>query len=610
MSADVAGYSALMAADEEGTLSRLTVRREEVIEPAIAEYGGRVVKLMGDGLLAEFPSVVAAVRASVEIQRSLAERNLDIPAEKQIVFRIGINQGDVIIDGDDIYGDDVNIAARLQERAAPGGICISERVYGDVRGNIDVAIDDLGDQELKNIPEPVRVYRVLMGPEEVAGGWLPSGRMMGRRRIAKVLVSLIVLLAAGASAWYWQWAPKTAKIGLVEQAKPSIAVLPFSNLSKDPEQEYFSDGITGNIITDLSKFNDLLVIASNSVRGYKGRNISVEDVARKLGVRYVLEGSIQKAGDRVRINTQLVDGTSGRHLWAERYDESIADIFDLQDRITRNIVGTLAVRLTDAERQRTFSKPTSDLRAYDLVMRGKQLLSRQERKANFEARELFRKAIERDESYADAYTGLANTYFDTVLYGWTGTPEANLERTHDLVRHAIALDNNSAYGYALLGRYHIQQRKFSLGLVALERAIALNPNNADIHAQQGKMLVWAGYPDGAILSLETAQRFDPVTDPERSTHLALAFYLKDRFSDVIETLEPVLAQNPSYEFGQLVLVATLGQMGRRYDAEGAARNFLQLSPFFTTENFTRHSQFRNKADALRLAEGLRKAGLD
>jgi class 3 adenylate cyclase/TolB-like protein len=306
MVADVVGYSALMAADEEGTLTRLKAHREALIEPAIAEHGGRIVKLMGDGLLVEFPSVVEAVRAGVDIQRQGAERNQDLPADHQMVFRIGINQGDVIIDGDDIYGDGVNVVARLQERAAPGGICISERVHGDIRGKIDVAIDDLGDQELKNIPEPVRVYRILMGPDDAAAGVLGRAARFGPLRTVLAAAASIVVLLGGFAAWN-SWAPSgPEQIGLSGSAKPSIAVLPFANL-KRRGADYFSEGITKDIIGDLSKFQNLLVIDSRSVSGAKGEKATAEDAGRKLGVRYVLEGSVLKRGERVRINAQLID---------------------------------------------------------------------------------------------------------------------------------------------------------------------------------------------------------------------------------------------------------------------------------------------------------------
>jgi TolB-like protein/class 3 adenylate cyclase/Tfp pilus assembly protein PilF len=610
MSADVAGYSALMAADEEGTLTRLKLHREELVEPVIATHGGRVVKLMGDGLLAEFASVVEAVRAAVEIQRQGPIRNETIGVDDRIVFRIGINQGDVIIDGDDIYGDGVNVAARLQERASPGGICISQPVYGEVRGKLDVGIDDLGDQELKNIPEPVRVYRVLTAPDEVQAGRRRWNFRSRRQRLAAASLSLFLVIAAAALGWYWMSPSEPESSGLAGSVKPTIAVLPFTNLSRDPEEEYFSDGITDDIITDLSKFRDLQVIASNSIRAYKGKDVSVEEVARSLGIRYVLEGSIRRIDDRVRINAQLVDGYSGRHLWADRYDEAIEHIFDLQERITRNIVRALAVRLTAEEQKRVFTSPTDNLTAYDLVMRGRKLRARLKRSDNFEARRMYRKAIELDNNYAEAYAGLGHTHYNAILFGWTGTPGADFQKARDLAQRAIGLDASSAYGQALLGLLYMNERKYDLAVVSLERAIAINPNDAGILGWQGVVLLWSGFPDGAILVMEAARRFDPFLSPDKTAALGLAYYLKGRFDDAAKLLEPMLGYNPDFAYGQQVLAATYGRMGRTEDARRAADEVRRLSPFFSREAFTKHSLFRDSADAALFAEGLRLAGLD
>ena len=605
MSADVVGYSGLMAADEEGTLARLKGHREELIEPIIAEHQGRIVKLMGDGALVEFASVVEAVRAGIEIQRAMAERNEGAPAAQQIVFRIGINQGDVIVDGDDIYGDGVNVAARLQERATPGGICISDRVHGDIRGKIDVGLDDLGDQELKNIPEPVRVYRVLTGPDAGSGALRRASSRMLLRGVA--LAAALVVAITGAALWQWPWAPEpTFRLS----AKPSIAVLPFANLSKDPEQEYFSDGITIDIITDLSKFHDLFVIARNSVFTYKGRAVKVEEVGRNLGVRYVVEGSVQKLGERVRINAQLIDATTGQHLWADRYDEAAVDLFDLQDRITKHIVRTLAVKLTDIEQERAFSKPTRDLKAYDYVLRGWKLASTLRRKENFEARRLFRKAIERDPNYASAYAGLGNTFENAVLYGWTGSPQATMQRAYDLAQKAIAVDDSSAEGHRLAGAIYLVRRQYDLALVEIERAIAYNPNDAVNYARQGGVLLYSGRPDGAIFSLETALRFDPLMDPAQLTHLGLAYYLKGRYEDAAKILERVSGLDPDYLYAHTILAAVYGQMDLQANAARAAHAVRRLNPFFSTDEFRSRSLFRDPADAARVDEGLRKAGLD
>ncbi len=608
MSADVAGYSALMAADEEGTLARLKAHREELIEPAIAAHGGRIVKLMGDGLLMEFPSVVEAVRAGVEIQREGAARNQVVADDHQIVFRIGINQGDVIVDGDDIYGGGVNVAARLQERAAPGGICISDRVYGDIRGRIDVGIDDLGDQELKNIPEPVRVYRVLMGPDDGGAELLGSGMRFGRRGVAVAAASSAFVLLVGLAVWYWASPSGPAPFDLVGAAKPSIAVLPFANLSENPEEEYFSDGMTNDIITDLSKFNDLLVIASNTVFTYKGKAVNVRDVSQELGVRYVLEGSVLKLGDRVRINAQLVDGESGRHLWAERYDEAIADIFELQGEISGRIVRTLAVRVTEIEEKLALAKSTDNLEAYDYALRGRALLVQFERSENFEARKLYRRAIELDRDYASAYAGLGFTHLYSVWYGWTESPQRAVQEAHDLAKKALSLETSNIDGHVLLAWVYTTRGQLELALVESERLIALNPNDAHGFATQGTALVRLGRPTGAILALENALRIDPKLDPAAVWNLGLAYYLEERYADAAVVEEENLVRRPEGPFDYLMLAATYAQMGRAEEARRAAEAVRRLDPYRHTLNNI--LQLLDPAGAARLKEGFRKAGLE
>jgi len=608
MSADVVGYSRLMAVDEEGTLARLKAHRVALFDPTIAQHQGRIVKLMGDGALVEFASVVEAVRAAVEIQRGMAERNADAPADQRIIFRIGINQGDVVIDGDDIYGDGVNVAARLQERAAPGGICISDRVYGDIRGKIDVGIDDLGDQELKNIPEPVRVYRVLMGPDDGAAGRLGLRMRLGRRGFALAAACSFVVLLSGFAVWYWAWSTAPEHISMSSSAKPSIAVLPFANLNKDPKEDYFSDGISNDINIDLSKFQNLLVIASNSVSAYKGKTVNVEEVSRELGVRYVLEGSVLKRGDRVRINAQLIDGTTGHHLWAERYDEAADNIWDIQDEITGRIVRTLAVRITEIEQQRVLAKSTDNLEAYEYTLRGQALLARQSRSENFEARDLFRRAIKLDPHYATAYAGLGWTYYETVQWGWTGSPQEAVQQARDLAQKAISLEATDVSGRRLLASIYGMRRQHDLALIESERLIAINPNDAGSFAQQGMALTWLGRPDGAILALERALRFDPDMKTDIFWHLGLAYYLKKRYGDSAAVLERNIGRKTNEFWDYLLLAAVYAQMDRPEEAARAAEAVRRIDPRY--KRLIRFGQFTNPADIERVDEGLRKAGLN
>jgi adenylate cyclase len=606
MSADVAGYSALMAVNEEGTLARLKAHRDELIEPAIIDHGGRVVKLMGDGILAEFASVIEAVRAGILIQRELALRNKDWPDDHQIVFRIGINQGDVIIDGDDIYGDDVNVAARLQERAIPGGICISERVFGNIHGKIDVGIDDLGDQELKNIPEPMRVYRVLLG---TGSGNVKPPTLVKRLSLRRpmLVASFTFVLLGGLAAWYWFGSPEPDGVGPGGIAKSSIAVLPFASLNNDTEDDYFALGITNDIITDLSKFQNLLVIASNSVSGYKGKTVNVKDVSRELGVRYILKGSVLKRAKQVRINTQLIDGATGQSLWAERYNESTNNIWDIQAEITGRIVSTLAVRISKIEQRRVLANPTDNFEAYEYILKGKALLARQSRSENFEARKLFRRAVELDSNYATAYSGLGWTYFETVQWGWTGSPQKAVQQAYDLSQKALSLQESDILGRRLLASIYSLRRQHELALIESERLIAINPNDAGSFAQQGMALTWLGQPDGAIRSLQRALRIDPDMKTDIFWHLGLAYYLKKQYADSVAVLERNIGRKTNPFWDYLLLSAVYAQMDRTEDAERAAQAVRRIDPLY--KRLLRFRQFKDSSDTERVNEGLRKAGL-
>ena len=607
LAADVVGYSRLMGEDEEGTLAVLKAHRAALIDPKIAEHQGRIVKTTGDGMLVEFPSVVEAVQCAVEIQKEMAERNADVAEDRRMLFRIGINIGDVIIEGDDIYGDGVNIAARLEGLADPGGICVRRTVRNQVRDKLPVVFEDLGEVEVKNIARPIRVFRVL--PEGVTpkpprrrGAGPPS-----RVQLLATTVLALLIAAGGIGFWLKPWASESVFAASPLSAKSSIAVLPFTNLSKDPEQEYFSDGMTNDIITDLSKFHDLFVIASNSTFAYKGKPVNVQQVGRELAVRYVLEGSVQRSGERVRINAQLIDATTGGHLWAERYDEAIDDIFDLQDRITKRIVRTLAVRLTDIELDRVSVKATRDLEAYDYVLRGREHLLRFDQAGNFEARDLFRKAIGLDSSYADAYAGLGWTHLNAFLFGWTDAPMEALERSQKLAQQTLAINDGSVDGHRLLGRIYLNRHQHDLAMVELERAIAQNPNNAQSYAEQGILLVWSGRPDGAVTSLEIALRFDPKMNAESLAHLGLAHYLNRRYGEAVIFLERSISQSPDFQFGHQVLAATYGQLGRSREASREADAVRRLYPFFQADEYG--GQFRDPEHAAHVIDGFRKAGL-
>jgi len=600
--ADVAEYSRLTGEDEVGTHQQLAAGLD-LISQSVKEGDGRVVHYAGDAVLAEFASVVAAVQTAVSIQRALEKHSVEMPKDKRLTFRIGVNFGEVIVDRDEIYGDGVNVAARLEERAPPGGICISDRVYSDIRGKIDVGLIDLGDQELKNIAEPVRVYRVLTGPDSGSGALRQASSKKFINRAAAVAAVIVVVIGTV----FWQQTSGRPEPTLQATAKPSIAVLPFTNSNSDTKDNFFSEGITNDIIVDLSRFQNLLVIASNSVSAYKGKTVDVKLVSRELGVRYVLEGNVLRRGERVRINVQLTDGTTGQHLWAERYDQVADNIWDIQDEITGRIVRTLAVRITEIEEQRVLTKSTENLEAYEYTLRGQALLARLSRTENFEARKLFRRAIELDPNYATAYAGLGWTYYEAVRWGWTGSPQDSMQQAHDLSQRALSLDTNDISGRHLLASVYNTRRRHDLSLIESERLIAINPNDAVSHAQQGIALTWLGRPEGGIRALERALLFDPDMPADIFWHLGLAYYMKEQYVDSAAVLERNIGRRTDPFWDYMVLAAVYAQMDRKEDAARAAQAVRQINPQY--KRLMRFGQFDNSADIERVSEGLRKAGL-
>jgi adenylate cyclase len=613
LSADVEGYSRLMDDDEEATLRTLTTYRTAMSD-LVQQYRGRVVDTTGDNLMAEFTSVVDSVNCAVEIQRELAERNTELPYNRKMEFRIGINLGDVIEEEGRIYGDGVNIAARVEALAKTGGICISGRAYDQVENKLGLEYENLGEHQVKNITRPIRVYRVLSFPGAAAHRVVKAKEMVGKKW-RKIALSIAAVVAVAVVVGVWQFymrRPTVEPASMDKMAfqlpeKPSIAVLPFDNLSGDPEQEYFSDGITNDIITDLSKFGQLFVIASNTVFAYKGKPVKVKDVSQELGVRYILEGCVQRASGRVRINAQLIDASTGHYLWAERYHRSLKDLFDVQDEIVQTIVATLAVKLTRLEQQRAFDRPTGNLEAYDYMLRGWQYESRSTRSANFEARQMFQRAIELDPRYGSAYVGLGKTYRNASLSGWTEFPGQALEQAHDLAQKAMSLDESNAAAHALLGEVYTSWRQYDLAIRELERAIELNPNDWNSHVARGVVMLWSSRSDEAIHSLETALRFNPNMNSIKLMPLGLAYYLKERYDESIRTLERIVAREPDHVWTHIVLAAAYSQVGRTEDAGRAATTVLRLSPFFEVDLFG--TAFRNPADRARITQGLRKAGL-
>ena len=567
-SADVKGYSRLMGEDEVATIRTLTAYRE-VMATLIQQHGGRVVDSPGDNLLAEFASVVNAVQCAVEVQQKLKAKNAELPENRKMEFRIGINLGDVVVEGERIYGDGVNIAARIEGLAEGGGICISGTVHDHIENKLILGYDYLGEKTVKNIQKPVRVYRV--------------------RKEADAAVPKV-----------------TREIELPD--KPSIAVLPFDNMSKDPEQEYFSDGITEDLITDLSKISGLFVIARNSVFTYKGKAVKVDQVSRELGVRYVLEGSVRKAGDRMRITAQMVDATTGYHLWAERYDREVQDIFDLQDEVTQKIVAALEVKLAGDEQKRLVHKETENLEAYDYYLRGLEHSNRMTKEDNGQAREMFEKSIGLDPQFALAYAGLGWTYFHEWAKGWSQVSHA-LDKAYELAQTAKSINDSLPHAHYLLGFVYLWQRQHDNAIAKLEKVITLDPNDADGHAGLGEILIWVGRQEEAVGLVQKAMRLNPHYPVWYLDILAWAYTLTGRYEEALEVLDRALIRDPDFPSTHIVLAIIYGKTGKDKEARAEVAEILRINPNFSMELLRERIPYKDQATSEELLETLRKAGL-
>jgi adenylate cyclase len=568
LSADVKGYSRLMGEDEVATVRTITAYRE-VMATLIHKHRGRVVDSPGDNLLAEFASVVDGVRCAVEVQEELRSRNAELPENRRMEFRIGVNLGDVIVEGERIYGDGVNIAARVEGLAEGGGISISGTVYDQIESKLALGYEFLGEHTVKNIKKPVRVYRVRMEPETAVP------KMSGEPELPD---------------------------------KPSIAVLPFVNMSGDPEQEYFSDGITEDLITDLSKVSGVFVIARNSVFTYKGKPVKVQQVSEELGVRYVLEGSVRKAGARVRITAQLVDGKTGGHFWAERYDRDLEDIFALQDEVTQKIVSALAVKLTEDEKERLLSKDTHNMEAYDHFLRGLEYHNRFTKEANVQARQMFEKAIALDPEYALAHSLLGWTHLLEWSFGWSQDPQS-LEGAFEWAQKAIALNDSLPEAHCILGDVYVWKRQHEQAIAEVEKAIALDPNHADGFVQLGGALSWAGRPEEAIDLVKKGMRLNPVYPVFYLWNLGHAYFLTGQYEEAIAALNRVLNRNPNFYPAHFYLAASYSELGREDEARAEVAELQRKWPECSLENARQRLPYKDQAVLERLFDAQRKASL-
>ena len=610
--ADVAGYSRLTGADEDTTHRRLAEYLDQ-IAVTIERHGGRVMHYAGDAVLAMFEAVVDALSCAAQIQNELRSRNEDLPDERKVQFRIGVNLGDVIEDRGDIYGDGVNVAARLEGLAEPGGICISESVHTAVGNKLPFDYEFLGEQEVKNIAKPVRAYYARLTPDAV----LPEPRGAPRKRKQMhwpIVAAAIVLLVAlgGVLTWLKPWEPREEPASIERMAfplpeKPSIAVLPFTNMSGDPEQEYFANGITESVVTELSRFQNLFVIARNSTRSYKSNSREARQVSEAMGVRYVLEGNVQRSKDRVRINVQLVDALTGRHLWGERYDKALIDLFAVQDEVTREIVATLATedgRLAKAWQERTARKGTESLNAYELDLRGWKAYGPWTKDAFERAEELFEKAIAADPDYARPYANLALITVWQVYSNFI--PEESLERAVELAKESIARDDGEAWGHWALGAAYLKLGSHERAVAEYERALQLNSNDADVLAESAWPLSYAGRPDEGIENARSAMRLNPRYPDWYLWALGVASYDARRYEEAVTALEN--RKNPNLK-SNLYLAAAYAQLGRQNEAQAMVEKILEDNPESSIERWGKAQPYQNEAALNHYIDGLRKAGL-
>ena len=575
---DVAGYSRLMGVDEERTLHQLKAHRKDLVDPKITEHRGHIVKTTGDGMLVEFVSVVDAVRCAVEIQRGMLERNVDVPADRRIEFRIGINVGDIISDDNDIYGDGVNVAARLEALAEPGGIFVSRNVHDQVRDKLSFGFEDMGEQMVKNIARPIGIHRVSLAESTTEAS-------LG--------------------------APTTAKPERAASQRPSIAVLPFANMSGDPEQEYFADGISEDIITGLSKLRWFFVIARNSSFIYKGKSIDIKRVARELGVRYVLEGSVRKGGNRLRITAQLIDAETGNHIWADRYDGDLTDVFALQDAITEKVVAAIEPKLLQAEGIRSQSHSPEDLGAWEMVSQANSLFWRLTKAEGEAAIAILKQAVERYPDYAPAHSMLAFMMLVSAYVGWaSGERQSQVKQAAALATRAAELDDSDPWAYFALGYVAYTMRRTDKAIEEFQRAIDLNPNFAAAHSYLSLALALAGQSDQAITHAEQAIRMSP-HDPQNAvclTALAAAHYQAGRYGEAVSFGRKALQQRSGWAPGHRIFCASLAQAGQIDEARTELDQLKELHPDISIAWIEKHVPY-TAGPMAKFIEGMRKAGL-
>jgi TolB-like protein/class 3 adenylate cyclase/thioredoxin-like negative regulator of GroEL len=622
MFTDIVGFSRQMGSNEVRTLQLLDTHNQ-IIQQAVTAHHGTVIKTVGDAFLVDFPSVVHAVECARQIQAQLKIHNADTAPPEQIHVRIGIHSGDIVQRDGDVFGEGVNIASRLQGLAEPDTICISDVVYRDVAKKLDLgAVVSLGRPKLKNIAERFEVYALLPERSKSLRQTLRSQRLRLSRRgstahLRWAIAGLGLIMATGVAIRHFLLPiPGSQRLTAstpIEPAlplpdKPSIAVLPFTNMSGDPEQEYFSDGLTEDIITELAKLSGLFVIARNSSFTYKGKAVKVQEVGRELGVRYVLEGSVRKANSKVLVTAQLVDATRGSHLWAERYDRESKDIFALQEEIRRKIVAYLAIRLTEGEQERAWRQYTTNPEAYDCLLRGWEYFYRSTKEANTQARQMFERALELDPTYAAAYAALGWTYWWEWFAGWSQDPQT-LEQAFTLAQKAVALDDSLPLAHQTLGGTYLLKKQHEQANSEVERAISLAPSRAQGYIALADILLMSGRPEEAFGPIEQAMRLDPKSADFFSFELGFAYRVTGRYEEAIAAFKKVLARNPNHLYGHLNLAAAYSQSGQEEEARAEVAEVLRLSPNLSLEIVRKLTPQKDLAIVERTIEALRKAGL-
>jgi adenylate cyclase len=614
LSADVKGYSRLMGEDEKATVATLKKYRD-IISSLVEKHSGRVVDSPGDNLLAEFGSVVDAVECAVTIQKILKDENASLPEDRRMEFRIGVNLGDVIEDEKRIYGDGVNVAARVEGLAEGGGICISGTAFDQVKNKLKLGYEYLGEHAVKNIAEPVRVYKVLTEPEytgKVIGELKPKTKQL--RGVAIGAVAILIIVAGIFAIWNFYLRPDVEPASVEKMAyplpeKPSIAVLPFVNMSGDPKQEFFSDGMTEEIITGLSKSPYLFVIARQSTFAYKGKPVKVKQVSEELGVRYVLEGSVRRSGKKVRITAQFIDALTGHHLWAERYDRDLKDIFALQDEITMKIMTALHVKLEVGDQARVLQRGARNLEAFLKAMEGREHIYRYNKEDNAMAKKLFKEVIALDPDWAMGYWGLSRTLFWDVYLGTSKSPKESMAKAFELLKKANAMDESNASVHVGLGVLLTQIRQYDKAVSHVEQALALEPNLPEVLHHAASTLCFAGRPEEAIGLINKAMRLDPVSQAQYFIILSLAHRMTGRYDEAMKQAKRAVERDPKNQFGYITLAGASILAGHEEEARAASEQVLKINPKFTLEKYARTLKYKDQSQVKLYIEALRKAGL-